>query len=112
MKVWIGFDIGSTNVKAIALNAANDLVAEASMPCTTYWPKPQQTQQDPDEIYYLCVYTLRQLRDKNAHVEAVSLLFKFNQKSEKEMSGDKEYHNHTHKNNILRYRKCRHLNWK
>jgi gluconokinase len=77
MKVWIGLDIGSTNVKAIALTTANELVAEASMPCTTYRPKPQQTEQDPDEIYYLCVHTLRQLtdqlHDKNAHVEAVSL---------------------------------------
>ena len=54
MKAWIGLDIGTTNVKAIALNARNELLAEASFPCLTQHPKPQRMEQDPDAIYYLC----------------------------------------------------------
>ena len=77
MKVWIGLDIGTTNVKAIALNAQNELVAEASFACHTQHPKPQRMEQNPDAVYYLCVQALRQVTDqlhaKNAKVEAVSL---------------------------------------
>jgi len=77
MKAWIGLDIGTTNVKAIALNAHNELVAEASFACQTQHPKPHRMEQNPDAVYYLCVHALRQvtdqLRAKNTQVEAVSL---------------------------------------
>ncbi|MEZ4901099.1 MAG: FGGY family carbohydrate kinase [Spirosomataceae bacterium] len=53
MKAWIGVDIGSTNVKAIAINEAGNIVAQASATCVTYRPKNGYIEQDPDEVYRL-----------------------------------------------------------
>lgn len=75
--MWLGIDIGTTNVKAVALNEAGDIVAQASAACVTYHPRPNFVEQYPDEIYGLFVEVLRQvttqLTAQNAKVQAVSL---------------------------------------
>jgi gluconokinase len=77
MKTWIGVDIGTTNVKATAIDEAGEVVAQASGACVTYHPHNRYVEQDPDEIYRLFMDVVRhvteQLSYKNATVEAVSL---------------------------------------
>ena len=77
MKTWIGVDIGTTNVKATAIDESGDIVAQASAACVTYHPKPRYVEQNPDEIYGLFVAVIqqvsKQLRHKNASIEAIGL---------------------------------------
>ncbi|MFN8347546.1 MAG: gluconokinase [Spirosomataceae bacterium] len=77
MNTWIGVDIGTTNVKATAIDEAGEVVAHASGTCVTYYPHQRYAEQDPDQIYRLFADVLRQVTDqlsyKNAKVEAVSL---------------------------------------
>jgi len=77
MKTWIGVDIGTTNVKAIALDEIGNVVAHASAACVTYRPKNGYVEQNPDEIYRLFLDVLKQVTDQLHHlhatVEAVSL---------------------------------------
>ena len=77
MKTWIGIDIGTTNVKATAIDEAGEVIAHASGACVTYHPHNRYVEQDPDEIYRLFMdvlkHTTEQLGYKNATVEAVSL---------------------------------------
>ncbi len=77
MKTWIGVDIGTTNVKAIAIDETGETVAHASAACVTYHPKPRYVEQNPDEIYGLFIAVIQQvseqLRHKNACIEAIGL---------------------------------------
>lgn len=77
MKTWIGVDIGTTNVKATAIDESGAVVAQASDACVTYHPRNRYVEQNPDEIYRLFVDVLKQVTEqlshKNATVEAVSL---------------------------------------
>jgi gluconokinase len=77
MKTWIGVDIGTTNVKATAIDEAGEVVAHASGACVTYHPHKRYVEQDPNEIYRLFTdvvkHVTEQLSHKNATVEAVSL---------------------------------------
>ena len=75
--VWIGIDIGTTNVKAIAMTEQGEIVAHSTASCVTYHPRNGYVEQNPDEIFGLFVDVIRQvtdmLRNQNRSVEAVSL---------------------------------------
>lgn len=77
MKTWIGVDIGTTNVKAMAIDEGGSIVAQASAACITYYPRNGYVEQDPDEIYRLFIDVLKQVADHLHHhkatIEAVSL---------------------------------------
>ncbi|MFN4145091.1 MAG: gluconokinase [Runella sp.] len=77
MTAWVGIDIGTTNIKAIAINENGHLLAQSSGACMTYHPRPNQVEQNPDEIYRLFVEVLRQivqqLQPLSVSIEAISL---------------------------------------
>lgn len=76
-RTWIGVDIGTSNVKAVAFDENGGVVAHATGTCVTYHPRNRFVEQNPDEIYRLFLHVIRQvteqLRHKKATVEAVSL---------------------------------------
>jgi xylulokinase len=47
--VFIGVDIGTSNVKAVLVDAHQHVIAEASAPLTTSRPHPSWSEQDPDD---------------------------------------------------------------
>ncbi|CCH51309.1 Carbohydrate kinase, FGGY-like protein [Fibrisoma limi BUZ 3] len=52
MNCFVGVDIGTTNVKALAMSAdLSRIVAHASSTVTTLTPEPGYAEQDPDEIW-------------------------------------------------------------
>lgn len=46
----MGLDMGTTSVKAVVFDLKGQLVAEAEELVTTYYPKPDWAEQDPEEI--------------------------------------------------------------
>lgn len=55
----VGVDIGTTNLKAVVFNAAGELVARASAPTPTHYPRPGWAYYDPDELWRGIVHVLR-----------------------------------------------------
>lgn len=52
MTCYLGVDIGTTNIKALAFDPDNSrIVAHATTPLTTLFPAPGHCEQDPDEIW-------------------------------------------------------------
>jgi xylulokinase len=45
--VWLGIDLGTSGVKAVLLDAGDDLVAQASAPLSVSRPRPQWSEQSP-----------------------------------------------------------------
>src|ERR1700737_883280 len=50
MNYYIGVDIGTTSVKAVAFSATGDVIGSQSVSYTTQHPAPDRSEQDPDEI--------------------------------------------------------------
>ena len=74
---FIGIDIGTSSVKAIMVDAAGALMAQASLPLTTSNPKPLWSEQDPSDWWRAVEQTLDQLRRSSpqawADVAAIGL---------------------------------------
>ena len=52
MTCFVGIDLGTTNIKLLALNPASEaVVALVSAPLTTLTPRPGYAEQDPDAIW-------------------------------------------------------------
>ena len=63
MNCFVGVDVGTTNVKALAL-APNDLsqiIAHASAAVTTLNPEPGYAEQDPAEIWSAFVQVMAEV---------------------------------------------------
>ncbi len=50
MSIFIGADIGTTNIKVIAYNDQNEVLLSESSPCTTIQSSPEKVEQDPKII--------------------------------------------------------------
>ncbi|HEX5024592.1 MAG TPA: gluconokinase [Agriterribacter sp.] len=50
MSLFIGADIGTTNIKVIACNDKNEVLLSESSPCTTIQSSPEKVEQDPQII--------------------------------------------------------------
>lgn len=50
MSYFLGLDIGTTSVKAVAFNAAGQVIATFSSAYKMFHPAPGRSEQDPDEI--------------------------------------------------------------
>ena len=57
----IGADIGTTNIKVAAFSPDGRIVAEASSPTPTYYPRPGWAHHDPEELWRCFVAALRKI---------------------------------------------------
>lgn len=60
----IGVDFGTTNIKAIAFDAAGRAVARASVPTPTRTPQPGRAYYEPEELWQRTLSALRQTAEK------------------------------------------------
>jgi gluconokinase len=77
MLVYLGVDIGTTNVKALAmLPDSMQIVAHASAPLQTYTPRPDRAEQDPAELWTAFITVMqevcREVAEKNHTITSVS----------------------------------------
>ncbi|WP_077920274.1 gluconokinase [Spirosoma sp. 209] len=62
MNCFVGVDVGTTNVKALALPAdLSQVLAHASAPVETLHPKPGFAEQDPDQIWSAFVQVMAEV---------------------------------------------------
>ncbi|GAB2566018.1 gluconokinase [Spirosoma areae] len=62
MNCFVGVDVGTTNVKALAMPAnLNQILAHASAPLTTLHPAPGYAEQDPAEIWSAFVQVMAEV---------------------------------------------------
>ncbi|MBO0936324.1 gluconokinase [Fibrella sp. HMF5335] len=60
--VYIGVDIGTTNLKALAIHARSSaIVAHAARPVETLSPKPDFAEQNPDQLWGLLLEAMTEL---------------------------------------------------
>ena len=51
MNYYLGIDVGTTSVKAVAFNEQGGIIASFSFTYEMYHPQPDRNEQDPDEIF-------------------------------------------------------------
>ncbi|GAB3560016.1 gluconokinase [Spirosoma fluminis] len=62
MDCFVGVDVGTTNVKALAMPSdLSQIMAHASAPVTTLNPEPGYAEQDPDEIWSAFVQVMAEV---------------------------------------------------
>ena len=62
MNCFVGVDVGTTNVKALAMPPDLDqILAHASAPVTTLHPEPGYAEQDPAEIWSAFVQVISEV---------------------------------------------------
>jgi len=66
MEYFIGIDIGTTSVKAVAFSREGYPLYELSVPCSTVHPFPGWSEQDPEEIYALVRRSVENILQKFA----------------------------------------------
>ena len=67
MSCLIGVDIGTTNVKALAYDPSIDqIIGSASLPIITYYPKPNQCEQAPVEVWDAFAAVMRDISQQMA----------------------------------------------
>lgn len=71
--VALGLDVGTSGLKALALTAAGEGVAEASAAYPLYTPQPGWTEQDPADWVNAAKAALRELAGKLGGYEVVAL---------------------------------------
>ena len=55
-----GVDVGTTNIKAVVFKPTGQIVAEASVPTPTYYPRPKWAYYKPEELWQSTAAALRQ----------------------------------------------------
>ena len=60
----VGIDFGTTNIKAIVFDPTGRVVAGASAPTPTYFPRPGWAYFDPDQVWETTAALLRQVTAK------------------------------------------------
>ena len=77
MAIFLGVDIGTSGTKTIAVNAAGEILAEATDSYPSYHPKPLWSEQDPDDWWKATVKTIKSVvkkaKLKAADVKAIGL---------------------------------------
>ncbi len=68
MQYYLGLDIGTTSVKAVAFDAAGKVILKHSVTNRTIQPKENYSEQDPEEVYAAVIFcidtTIAQLKSK------------------------------------------------
>jgi glycerol kinase len=73
-RVILAIDQGTTNSKALLVNAGGVVVCEASRPVQVFYPKPGWVEQDPGELWQTVQSAAEEvLRDFNGEVAAVAV---------------------------------------
>jgi glycerol kinase len=77
MELILALDAGTTGVRTVAFDPDLQIVDEAYLELTQYFPAPGEVEHDPHEIVQLAVSTLREVaaraRDAGHHVAALGL---------------------------------------
>jgi len=77
MSVFLGVDIGTSGTKTLAMDAAGEILAEASASYPCEHPHPLWSEQDPEHWWQATVATIKQVVDKAglkpADVKAIGL---------------------------------------
>src|SRR5665213_486027 len=77
MELILALDAGTTGVRTVAFDPDLQIVDEAYLELTQYFPAPGEVEHDPHEIIRLAVSTLRDVasraRDAGHHVAAIGL---------------------------------------
>jgi xylulokinase len=73
MGYLIGYDVGTTSCKAAIITTQGQKVASAEESYSTYYPKPQWAEQDPDDWWKAIVLTTKSLLDKS-HIQPSEIL--------------------------------------
>ena len=75
--MFLGLDIGTSAVKAILVNESQQLVAQASVPLTVSRPRPDWSEQDPEDWWQACIDAIGQLHqacpEYRTRVESIGL---------------------------------------
>jgi xylulokinase len=75
--MFVGIDLGTSNIKAVLVDEQQRVIAEASRPVATIRPGPVEAEQDPDAWIELTAAALAELRSKApaafAATEAIGL---------------------------------------
>ena len=56
----VGIDLGTTNIKAIVFDRAGTVIAGASVPTPTVYPRPTWAHHDPTEYWLKAAQAIRQ----------------------------------------------------
>lgn len=59
MSIFLGIDVGTSGTKAVAINAAGEVLAEAMECYPSHNPKPLWSEQDPDDWWNATIATVR-----------------------------------------------------
>lgn len=77
MAYYLGVDIGTSSTKSILIDEAGQILAEASVAYPVHMPKPQWTEQDPEDWWQATIQTIRQVvkksKVKGAEVKGIGL---------------------------------------
>jgi xylulokinase len=62
MSTFLGFDIGTSSIKALLVDEKQNIVAEANIPVSISRPYPLWSEQDPEEWWQACLAAVASLR--------------------------------------------------
>jgi gluconokinase len=75
MDYYLGIDIGTTSVKAIAFSLSGDVVAKHSISYSIHHPGPNQSEQEPDEIFKATIECISIVVEEMKNIQPVFLSF-------------------------------------
>jgi len=74
---FLGFDIGTSSIKALLIDQNQSLLAEANIPISISRPHPLWSEQDPDEWWQACLDAVAEVQQKAPepfkHLKAIGL---------------------------------------
>ena len=61
---FLGFDIGTSSIKALLIDKSQKLLAEANIPISISRPQPLWSEQDPEEWWQACLGAVSEVKQK------------------------------------------------
>jgi gluconokinase len=75
MSYYLGIDIGTTSVKAIAFSLSGEIISKHSVSYSIHHPQPNQSEQEPDEIFNATVNCINNIVGEMKNISPVFLCF-------------------------------------
>lgn len=72
--MYLGIDLGTSEVKALVIDENNGVVATHSAPLTIQRPKPHWSEQSPEAWWEATEYLIATLREKYHHWQAIKAI--------------------------------------